>query len=48
MGSLLNQGCQRAYMHIDRYLKNSVSKSIAHMIKYANFQLYRVHPNGVI
>ena len=27
---------------------NSFSKSIAHVIKYANFQLYRVHPDGVI
>ena len=31
----------------DRYLKNGVSKSIIHMIKYANFQLYRVHPTNV-
>ena len=34
--------------HIDRYLKNDVSRSIVHMIKYANVQLYRVHPDGVI
>ena len=33
-------------MHIDRYLKNGVSKSIVH--KYVNFQLYRVHPGGAI
>ena len=34
--------------HIDRYLKNDVSKSIVHAIKHANFQLYTVHPDGVI
>ena len=34
--------------HIDRYLKNGVTKSIVHVIKHANFQLYRVHPDGVI
>ena len=34
--------------HIGRYLKNGVLRSIAHVIKYANFQLYRVHPDGVI
>ena len=28
--------------------KNDVSESIAHVIKHANFQLYRVHPDGVI
>ena len=28
-------------MHNDRYLKNSVSKSIVHVIKHANFQIYR-------
>ena len=28
--------------------KNRVSKSIVHMIKYANFLLHRVHPDGVI
>ena len=33
---------------IDRYLKNGFSESIVHMIKYANFQLYSVHPDGVI
>ena len=27
---------------------NGVSKSIVHVIKQANFQLYRVHPDGVI
>ena len=36
-------GCQR---HIDRYLKNGVSKSIVHVTKDINFQLYRVHPAG--
>ena len=36
------------YSHIDRYLKNGVSKSIVCVIKHANFQLYRVHPDGVI
>ena len=34
--------------HIDTYLKNSVSKSIVLVIKHAKFQLYRVHPDGVI
>ena len=34
--------------YIDRYLKNSVSKSIVHVIKHANFHLYRVHSDGVI
>ena len=28
--------------------KNSVSESIVHVIKDANFQLYRVHPDEVI
>ena len=36
------------YRHIDRYLKNGVSKSIAHVIYHTNFQLYRVHPDGVL
>ena len=31
-----------------RYLKNGVSKSIVHMIKCANFQLYSVQPDRVI
>ena len=34
--------------HIDRYLKNGVSKSIVHVIKPANVQLHRVDPDGVI
>ena len=34
--------------HINRYLKNGVSKSIVQMIKYANFQLYTLYPDGVI
>ena len=38
----------RFLRHIDRYLKNGVSKSIFHVIRHANFQLYRVHPDGVI
>ena len=33
---------------IDRYQKNGVSKSIVHVIKHTNFQLYRVQPDGVI
>ena len=37
-----------SYRHIDRYPKTGVSKGIAHEIKHANFQLYRVHPDGVI
>ena len=28
--------------------KKSVSKSIVHVIKHAKFQLYRVHPDGII
>ena len=32
----------------DKYLKNGVSKNIVRVIKHANFQLYRVHPDGVI
>ena len=35
------------YKDIDRYLKNGVSKTIVHVIKHVNFQLYRVHPDGV-
>ena len=27
---------------------NYVAKDIAHVVKYVNFQLYRVHPDGVI
>ena len=34
--------------HIDRYLKNGVFKRIVHVIKYTDFQLYRVQPDGVI
>ena len=34
--------------HIDRYLKNDVSKIIVHVINHVNFQLYRAHPDGVI
>ena len=33
---------------IGRYLKSDASKSIAHAIKYANFQLYRALPVEVI
>ena len=36
------------YKDIDRYLKNGVSKTIVHVTKHVNFQLYRVHPDGVI
>ena len=28
--------------------RNGVSKSIVHVIKHANFQLHRVHPDEVI
>ena len=34
--------------HINRYLKNDVLKSIVDVIKHANFQLYRLHPDRVI
>ena len=30
------------------YLKIGVSKSVAHVMKHGNFQLYRVHPGEVI
>ena len=30
------------------YLRNDVLKSIVHVIKHANFQLYSVHPDGVV
>ena len=36
------------YRHSDIYLKIRVLKTIIHVIKDANFQLYRVHPDGVI
>ena len=36
------------WRHIDRYLNNGVLKIIVHVIKHANFQLYRVHSDGVI
>ena len=39
---------RRPERHIDRYLKNGVSKSIVHVIKHANFEIYRVHPERVI
>ena len=32
----------------DRYLNNSVSKSIIHVIKQVNFPLYRAQANAVI
>ena len=32
----------------DRYLKNSVSKSIIHVIKQVNFPLYRAQANAII
>ena len=38
----------RTLRHIDRYLKNGFSKSIVHVIKHANFQLFRVQADGVI
>ena len=41
---LLSKSCSRR----ERYLKNSLSKSIAHVIKHANFQLYRAYNAGVI
>ena len=31
-----------------RYLKNGVSKTIAHVMKHANFQFHRVHLDRVI
>ena len=31
-----------------RYMKNDVSRNIADVIKYANFQLYKVYPPGVV
>ena len=30
------------------YIKGTPIKSIAHVIKHANFQLYRIHPDGII
>ena len=30
------------------YLQNGVSESIVHVIKHANFQIYRLHPDEVI
>ena len=32
----------------DKYLKNGASKNMDHVIKHANFQLYRVYPVRVI
>ena len=32
----------------DRYIKNGALKNIVRVIKHANFQLYRIHPDGVI
>ena len=34
--------------HIDKYLKNGILKNIVYEIKHANFQLHRVHADGVI
>ena len=45
---LLIYRLSRSQRHIDRYLKNGVLKGIVHMIKYTNFQLCRIHPDGVI
>ena len=35
----------KAHQQISK--KNGVSKIIVRVIKHANFQLYRVHPDGV-
>ena len=49
-----NKWCKTSYLqfiyqrHIDRYLKNGVSKSIVHVIKHVSFQLYMAHPYEVI
>ena len=32
----------------DRYLNNSISKSIIHVIKQVNFPLYRAQANAII
>ena len=34
-------------MHNYKYLKNGVSKSVVHVVKHANFPLYRIYPDGV-
>ena len=39
---------QDLHFRIDRYPKNGASKSVVHLIKHANFHLYRVHPDGII
>ena len=33
---------------IDRYLKNGIPKSIVHVMKHVNFQVYRAHPDKFI
>ena len=43
-----NKSIFRLKAYIDRCLKNGVLKSIVHVIKDANFQLYRLHPDGVV
>ena len=43
-----NKGKPTSHLKAHRYLKNSVSKSISHVIKHNNFQLYRVYPDGVL
>ena len=40
--------CWTTQKYIDVYLKNGASKSIVDIIKYANPQTYRVHPDGFI
>ena len=36
------------FIILKKCLKNGISESIVHVIKHANFQLYRVRPDGVI
>ena len=44
----LTASWQISIRHIDRYLKNGASKSIAHIIRHANITLYKVHVYGFI
>ena len=38
----------KGHSQISKTIEKVVSKSISHVIKYTNFQLHSVHPDGVI
>ena len=47
MKNVRSGSIKHKFFHVS-IVKNGVLKSIVYVIKHVNFQLYRVHPDGVI